>query len=178
MGIDIGCMNKTFGMSYSGWRDIRRKLIIITFMFLEKINSEEEFIYFIELKSFCKIMMDIIHYEKQNICKDNNVFTQLQRETNLYTDFLQMIRQTPIYLDVLIYYGVGGLYSLCNKSDCEGCYSPGNSQDICKWLDLIKHEVKVYDDELYNFIYTDKCDDSVYGVFYESWKHNENVIIC
>lgn len=183
MGIDIGCIKKSTGMSYSGWGNIRRQLISITFMFLEKMKpGEEECHYFINLKQICKIMMNIIYDEKENLrdnTNDFNVFYQIQRETRLYTNFMQNMKQTPFYLDALIFYGVGGLYSLCDKSDCEGCYSPGNSLDICKWLDLIKDDVKGYEEALYNCIFVpDHYGDCIYDVFDESWKNNAPVIIC
>ena len=42
------------------------------------------------------------------------------------------------FIDLLIEFGVGGIYALCNKSDCEGFYSVGNAYDIHELLNTIR----------------------------------------
>ena len=38
----------------------------------------------------------------------------------------------------LFFFNISGIYAFCNKSDCEGYYSVGNSYDICQLFKLIK----------------------------------------
>jgi hypothetical protein len=52
--------------------------------------------------------------------------------------FIGLSKSNFAIVDALIYFDIGGLYSFCNKNDCEGFYSPGNSVDICKLFDLIE----------------------------------------
>jgi len=50
------------------------------------------------------------------------------------------------FINSLNYFGLGGLYALCNQSDCEGFYTPGNSLDIYRLLVKIKPRVEKYED--------------------------------
>lgn len=93
------------------------------------------------------------------------------------------------WLDALTYFEINGLHTLCNKRDCEGYYSPGNSIDICHLLDLIKPFVKVNDEYIYGRIYEDnyKLDSqspnsftiyNLYGLFTESATKRLIITIC
>jgi hypothetical protein len=80
--------------------------------------------------------------------------------------------------DLLIYFGVGGVYALCNKMDCEGYYSVGNSYDILELFKLIKpfiinktDNLETHGNEIYN------CIIQVEKVFQESVDKKEIVII-
>jgi hypothetical protein len=44
------------------------------------------------------------------------------------------------HVDTLIYFGLGGVYTLLNKTDCDGYYSVGNSLDILQTLKKIKYD--------------------------------------
>uniref|UniRef100_A0A6C0D9Z0 Uncharacterized protein n=1 Tax=viral metagenome TaxID=1070528 RepID=A0A6C0D9Z0_9ZZZZ len=44
------------------------------------------------------------------------------------------------HVDTLIYFGLGGVYSLLNKTDCDGYYSVGNSLDILHTLKKIRYD--------------------------------------
>ena len=74
--------------------------------------------------------------------------------------------------NTLIYFNIGGLYTLCNKSDCEGYYSVGNSYDILHLITLIKPFINKDYDCLYENI------DIIEKIFQESIKKNKIVIIC
>ena len=83
------------------------------------------------------------------------------------------------FVDLLIQFGVGGLYALCNKSDCEGFYSVGNSYDICELLKLVKPFLLKNKEEVdsnENWIYNDI--DIITNVFKESVEKNIIVRIC
>jgi hypothetical protein len=73
------------------------------------------------------------------------------------------------FINILIQFGVGGIYTLCNKSDCDGFYTPGNSYDICELLNVIKpFTIKNKDnlDDEENWVY--RCTDKLLELFQES----------
>ena len=82
------------------------------------------------------------------------------------------------YINALNRFHIGGLFALCNQSDCEGYYTPGYSLDICSLLDRIEPFVKKYD--CYNCIYTKegRTYNRIYDVFEESYKTMKKVSIC
>ena len=82
-------------------------------------------------------------------------------------------------MNALNHFDIGGLFALCNQSDCEGYYTPGNSLDICSLFDKIKPFVKKY--SVYDDIYENARNfhnKSVYEVFEHSYKTLNKVIIC
>jgi len=167
MGIDITCCGESVAMSYSGWAYFRQDLIKITFAYLEKLPVDDSH-YFSIMSEFCKAMGT---FEKG--VNDNGPF-----DRTVFNLFFQNITNHFSYVDALIYFGVGGLYSLCYKSDCDGLYSPGNSLDICNFFDLMKEHIKAYDEIMYDRIYIpDDGDSCIYDVFHQSWKNNEVVLI-
>ena len=82
------------------------------------------------------------------------------------------------YMNALNRFDVGGLFALCNQSDCEGYYTPGNSLDICSLFDIIEPFLKKY--SCYNCIYTKegRTYNRIYDVFEESYKTMKKVSIC
>ena len=80
-------------------------------------------------------------------------------------------------MNALNNFDMGGLFALCNQSDCEGYYTPGNSLDICSLFDKIEPFVKKYD--CYNCIYTkeERLFNTVYEVFEHSYKTMKKVTI-
>ena len=52
--------------------------------------------------------------------------------------FLEYCKQL-LFIDTLVFFNISGLYAFCNKSDCEGYYSVGNSYDICQLFKLINN---------------------------------------
>lgn len=165
MSIYITCGDKRIQMSYSSWAYLRQELIKITLMYLEKMDDVDGSHYFKLIRGFCKTIRS---YEY-----DYSVL-----DVNLLIIFLNNIKSQLCYIDAFVYFGVGGLYSLCCKSDCHGLYSPGNSLDICNFFDLLKDHIKAYDERMYERIYIPDCDDNcIYDVFYDSWKNNERIVI-
>lgn len=169
MGIDIICCDKSFCASYSTWNDIRIIIIINTFDYIEnELNMKiEENKDYIESEDYYKII----------ILELKNLFNKKKTIQN----FINLCNNYE-YMNSLNYYDLGGLYSLCNQSDCEGFYTPGNSLDICILLDKIKLHIKKED--IYERIYIDNNDikeslnDKLYDIFEYSYKLNKKVIIC
>lgn len=175
MGVDFYCNNITFGCSYGGWAEIRKTIILATFKYLkEKFEDKEK--YGDECEDFCyvKLIQNLIE-------KFEYIYNAMGCSNNL----LSILNSNLIYQDALIHFDLGGLYSLCNKSDCEGYYTPGNSLDICKLLDIIKDSLHNLDSE-YDWIYDEKyekydgCDlvaVSVYQLFKYSYENNKKIRI-
>jgi len=166
MSIYITCGDKSIQMTYSTWAYLRQELIRVTLIYLEKLDDVDGIHYFKLIRDFCKTIRS---YEY-----DYSVL-----DVNLLIVFLNNMKSQLCYLDAFIYVGVGGLYSLCSKSDCDGLYSPGDSLDICNFFDLMKETIKAHDEKIYERIYIPDCDDNcIYDVFYNSWKNNERVVIA
>jgi hypothetical protein len=200
MGIDITCRSKSTGMSYSGWMCVREDLIIISFLYLnrkldeirekKKVDSSYntcniEYYYGDHYESFASnlcsnfipIIQEIQKYKETNELQSKDVLCKIKRETIFYA-FLDKLISDMNYINALIYYDICGLYSLCKKGDCEGFYSAGNSLDICNLFDLLKDDIKNYDNLLYERIFVCHNEsDSIYDVFEESWKTNSYVLI-
>jgi len=150
-----------FGCAYNSWNEIRTKIVYATFKYIETIDNEEN-------KEYIETIREITSFIANDINSSRRPSVR----------FIEIINTEQMYIDTLIYFNVGGLYALCNKSDCEGFYSPGNSYDICRLLDLIEPFIEI--DEYYERIYTpltntDNC--RLYDVFEESWKTRTKVII-
>jgi len=81
------------------------------------------------------------------------------------------------YMNALNYFEVGGLFALCNQSDCEGYYTPGNSLDICYLFDKIQEHMKKYDG--YDCIYVEegRVFNTIYSVFEHSYTTSKKVTI-
>ena len=161
MGIDLYCGDETFGCSYGSWNNVRNSLIQATFEYLEVHfavteyqDGTHEYGAMIALKQYIK---KILNFGKNEKLIENFI---------VYSRLLE-------FVDLLIQFGVGGLYALCNKSDCEGFYSVGNSYDICELLKLVKpfllkNKEDLNSDE--NWIYNGI--DNVTNVFKESVEKN------
>lgn len=175
MGVDFYCDNITFGCSYSSWAEIRKTITLATFKYLkEKFEDKEKYGDKYEYSYYVK--------EIQNLIKNFEYSYNVMDSTN---NLLFLLNGKLSYVDALIHFDLGGLYSLCNKSDCEGYYTPGNALDICKLLDIIKDSLHNLDSE-YDWIYDEKyekydgCDlvaVSVYQLFKYSYENNKKIRI-
>ena len=170
MGIDLYCNDKTFGCSYGTWNNIRTTLIEATFEYLEvhfAVTEYEEGTSEHGSMFALKQYIEKIHTNKIN----GNKF-------NLFDNFYACLGILE-FVDLLIQFGVGGLCTLCNKSDCEGFYSVGNSYDICDLIKvvkpfLLKNKDNIDDKE--NWLYREI--DELIALFKESVEKNEIVKIC
>lgn len=119
-----------------------------------------------------------------------SIFNQSTRQIrDLVYEFNIIIMNTKFAIDSFIYFDVNGLFSLCNKNDCEGYYSSGNSLDIINLLDLIKHHIQNTDKEVYNMIYMVETGGdnyfseengyfaNIYNLFKTSWEKNKKISI-
>jgi hypothetical protein len=189
MGIDLYCKNKSFFTSYPGWNEIRVTVIKITLKFIQKkfaddINKHNlaNHDYNIDLECSDDTIDDNIDDNFDNstywyymntinelalqindsICFNNiiNIFTSLCNNLNL--------------LNAFNYFNIGGLIALCNQSDSDGYYTPGNSLDICILFDNIK-DTMLQNIFTYDSIYTNK--NNLYDLFQESYVTVNKVII-
>jgi hypothetical protein len=132
MSIDIGCVEECYSCSYSYWNTIRTDVIMATFDYLIvhlslKDLDEESLTETI----YRKEMLDFIEYFIKFKKKYDTIDIY---EVNLFLTLCDSNK-----LKYLIFYGVSGLYSFCNKnSECDSYYTVGNSYDVCELFILIK----------------------------------------
>ena len=176
MGIDLTCDTKDFSCSYSSWHNIRAELIEATFAYLEDLIAnqtkgiDEE-----------RLEYSVIGHLKQYITEIREECASFDNDKPPISPFALLFSKRTIFnafsehlgdlcfINILIQFGVGGIYTLCNKSDCEGFYSVGNSYDICELLNVIKpFTIKNKDnlDDEENYIY--RCTDKLIELFQES----------
>jgi hypothetical protein len=191
MGFQLHVCRKTFRCSYDGWNDIRNNILNLTFKYLEDLFIKDAELYkdlkeddekwIGEGSSYHfhkeKINSIIKYFKKYNIQNINDY-----NEYNNLTNFIDICNKEFYYIDALIYFNVGGLFTLCYKMDSEGHYSPGNSLDICELFDLIEETVKNSElPNLYETIYS-KYNNSfsvrLYDIFNESFTKKIPAKIC
>ncbi len=195
MGVDFYCGDCAFYCSYSGWDSIRRHIMKACFDYITdkfakdqanfanaNVNVEEDDTG--EYASYHRHMNNIkpiiaiveeVNKERRRMQPESapNVITFINACNNDVGVFVTACDKFDS-IDALIYFNINGLYALCNKSDCEGYYSPGNSSDICQLLDLIKPFIKVNDEYVYERIY----EGDLYKLFTESATKRLIVTIC
>jgi hypothetical protein len=174
MGIDLTCETKDFSCSYSSWHNIRSELIEATFAYLEdliakNIDIDEENSVLTHLKQYIN---EIREYgaSLENNKPPINPFALLSSKRDLFDAFSEYSGDL-CFINILIQFGVGGIYALCNKSDCDGFYTPGNSYDICQLIMIIKaftikNKDNINDEE--NWVY--RCMDRLLELFQESYE--------
>ena len=122
MGIHIHCDEKEYSCSYSSWDKFR----------MDTINATIKYI-----KSYITLT-EITEYNQVYANKLLEFIDKIESEPNLDINiFLDYCKQSP-FIDTLVFFNISGLYAFCNKSDCEGYYSVGNSYDIYQLLKLIQ----------------------------------------
>ena len=187
MGVDFYCGDVTYGCSYSGWNELRKLVIKSTFDYIQakfqkdfeaynSIDDEEDehyigdgSVYDCYKKDVIKIILSMADPQEKNIFGlDNTV-----------NNFIVITRNLS-YVDALIYFDIGGVYSLCNKSDCDGFYSVGNSIDICQLFDLIEPFRKSNNEDTHKAIYVSETElycKSLHELFKESVTKNKKITI-
>jgi hypothetical protein len=184
MGIDITCNEKSFSCGYGSWNKIRIDTIIATAEYLKHVkttNQFEERTYpYVSLEIINEFMSELISYgkdpeqvEKQDPKQEQDPEEVEKQEQNLVGLFLGNC--TLELIDVLIFFGVGGLFSLCNKSDCEGYYSVGNAYDICELFHIIKPFLIENSDSPDNYT---NVITQIEDVFKESVEISQKILIC
>lgn len=172
-------------IDYSIWLEMRENIIESTFQYLlhtfekdkEKYGNITETTdpnYIGKTSSYYNDMMDlkyIIQVVREDVNKTENT------ENIILHSFVKMCNIMNS-VNALLRFEVGGLYTLCTKSDHGGYYSPGNSLDICLLLDkikpfAIKHN-SYKEQKGYTTIYG---IDSIYSVFNFSHATLQNIYI-
>ena len=158
MGVDIVCGEKVFSCGYKRWSDFRIGVIQATIRYIETVLKPTDLI--IEENSHLKQLLEfveLVHSEQAD--KDLDAFLSLMK-TSKNEDYVHI-------LDVFIHFGLGGLFALCNKTDCDGYYSVGNSVDIC---DLFKKIRDIMDEKFPHW-------KQVRSVFREGIKQRKLVMV-
>jgi hypothetical protein len=190
MGVDFYCGDVTFGCSYGGWNELRRNVIKATFDYIQdKFQREEELYKNITDEEDDNFIGEGSTYNcyKKDIIKLIEAMNSSNTPKNVFginidntiNNFINLCRNLS-HVDSLIYFDIGGLYSFCNKSDCEGFYSVGNSVDICQLFDLIEPFIEKNSKDTYSAIY--KQEDRIFGnraydLFKESATQNKRITI-
>jgi hypothetical protein len=104
--------------------------------------------------------------------------TFIGKQSNLLDLFYSYSKNLD-FIDLLIQFGVSGIYAFCVKSDCEGFYSVGNSYDICELLSvikpfLLKNKDNLDSEENWLYMWIDELTD----VFKSSIENKVIVTIC
>jgi hypothetical protein len=188
MGVDFYCGDCVFHSSYGGWDSVRRQIMKSCFDYITdkfantNVNVEEDddtgenTSYHRHMNNIKQIIAIVEEASAPKSTPDicaTNIMTFIKAINNDVNVFVSACNKLNS-IDSLIYFDINGLYALCNKSDCEGYYSPGNSSDICQLLDLIKPFVKVNDEYVYERIY----EGYLYRLFTESATKRLIVTIC
>lgn len=188
MGVDFNCGDISFGCSYGGWAQIRFDVIKATIEYiLDKYEKDKELYGHLDENDDNYIGEGTYYYvykkciiELSTILSRNQSLLSIAYGTH-YGDTVNTFNTWCANLDnmnALHYFNIGGLRALCNQSDCEGCYTPGNSLDICLLFDKIKPFVKKYDSYDVIYIQEGTFHNVVYDVFEYSYQTMKNVIIC
>lgn len=177
MTIDIICADKTFSCSNIYWYKIKTNIIKASMDYLKDKFTKDQELYtsqdtgnadYIGIGSYYDYYMNNMTELINEIGEINksdfyyvNIDIQLDNTIRVFMSFASELKN----VSSLNYFDVGGLFSLCNQSDNEGYYTPGNALDICLLLDKIKFYMKKY--EGYNCIYKTQmvtCN-TLYDVF-------------
>jgi hypothetical protein len=191
MGVDFTCDEKSIGFSYGGWHYIRCTLIEATFAYLDKrfaeilskfANEEEHDWETTNIQSAAKNLQKHINEirEDANSKKQKSsegIFGIMREHNHILDCFINKIWEN-YFIDLLIEFGVGGIYALCNKSDCEGFYSVGNAYDIHELLITIRSFLLKDTEDLDsedNWLYD--SSDELIELFQESIEKKKIIII-
>jgi predicted small metal-binding protein len=187
MGVDFYCGDITFGCSYDHWGDIRKEIILATFDYIQDKYEKDKELYgnlseydenwIGEGSSYHCYMKDLMEMKSFLLAQKSskNVFG-IEMENTLHM-FIVLCNDFK-FINCLNRFDISGLLALCDQSDCEGYYTPGNSLDICSLFDRIEPFVKKY--SCYDCIYNKegRMFNRIYDVFEESYKTMKKVSIC
>lgn len=134
MGMDLICDKEHWSCCYSTWSKLRNECVKATFAYIQQfIQSNTIRIDNEERRQQTKMLAYI---DKINAHKSDNELLS-NADLNLISGFLDECKHIE-FIDLLVKFGVSGLYALCYKCDCEGYYSVGNAYDICDLFTLIR----------------------------------------
>ena len=164
MGVDFTCDTKTFGCSYSGWHYYRNLIIEATLAYLDDYlanqNPEIDTYEFSAMDKLKKGVASIRSRALKLSTENKSIFGMDLGKRPLEECYLKALlyelHENEWIGELIIENGLNGIRALCNKSDCEGFYSVGNSYDICELLYkirpfLIKNKENLEADENYDY---------------------------
>lgn len=166
--------------SYNDWNDIRINIMLATFDYIQyKFQKDEELYNNIRDEDDENYIGDNseYHFYKKLLIEFIKAFNLSRSSSNdgVIDKFISLSKNLS-YVDALIYFNIGGLYSLCNKSEQGSYYSVGNSIDICHLFDLIKPFVKINDEECHSTIYEfHSMEFNIYLAFKQCVKNNHRI---
>lgn len=190
MDITIVCDDIDFRCSYSYWNKIRTNIIKASIDYISNKFIRDKYLYtttdvddekYIGIGSYYDYYKGNIENMITVINEGNKMnFYYVNMDMQLDNTIKNFMKQTVEFknLSSLNYFELGGLFALCNLSDFEGYYTPGNSLDICLLLDKIKFYMKKY--EGYNSIYNMNIvlGNTIYDIFKNSHTKLINVSLC
>lgn len=130
MGIYLLCNGVSYSCGYSSWMVFREEIANASIRYLKKIY-DEMLLTNTEQTHEQTRLEQLLEYVNVNEC-------------GTLPDYLRLFNDND-FLNLYIYYNLGGVFSLLNKSDDDGFYSIGNSVDIIETLNLLEPYF-LYDD--------------------------------
>jgi hypothetical protein len=185
MSIKFICNDKTiFEIPYHIWLDIKSHIITSTFEYLLdnfEINKQKySYItdinhpnYIGQYSSYYGEMMDLQYVNNEIMKSTSNNNDDTITITMMVHTFLKMCNIMNC-VNSLYHFDVGGLHTLCSKSEHGGYYSPGNSLDVCLLLNIIKPFINNDDYEYFQYIYG---ENSMYDAFTLSHTSLQKLIV-
>jgi len=188
MGVDFYCGDITFGCGYGHWSEIRIEIIKATMDYIQDKYDKDKELYghlkdddenwIGEGSSYYCYMKDLMEMKSILLAQKPTTSVFGIEIDNTVNVFIKLCHNLQL-MNSLNKFDIGGLFALCNQSDCEGYYTPGNSLDICSLFDKIEPFVKNY--SCYDAIYEKEGrlhNNTVYEVFEHSYKTLHKVTIC
>ena len=159
MGIQILCNNESYSCGYTSWSVFREEVANASIRYLQSIYEQmlqrtEEANEEQNAEQTC--LEKIFEYLHANNC-------------GTLEDFFRFFNDMK-FQNAFIYFELGGVYALLNKSDDDGYYTVGNSLDIVDTMELIEPHI-LYDDVKRRY-------DCIKKVFEESVLTRKVVLVC
>lgn len=159
MGIDILCNGESYSCGYASWSVFREEIANASIRYLKKIYD------------------DMLNRTVESTAEQLDEQTSIEKileyvdsmNCSAIEDFAYFFKDID-FQNTFIYFELGGVYALLNKSDGDGYYTVGNSLDIVDTMELIEPYI-IYDDVKSRY-------NSVKKVFNESVMARRVVTIC
>jgi len=130
MGITIQCESLQYSCGYSFWNTVREEIAKAAIEHLRVNHNKMEEAGETDSYNY-RQLSNVIEYADENNC-------------GTIPDFMYLLENMD-FLNTLIYYNLGGVYSIINKSDDTGYYTAGNSLDIVQTIDIVSEYIEYSD---------------------------------
>ncbi len=162
MGVDFYTKDASACCSYSFWDTVRKHMIIAS-------------------KAYLIANRDALDDKEHNDFYEKalRIFENLD-EREMVSSFVSKIEafgyhpEQCTYIDALNYCDLGGLYSLCYKSNCDGYYTAGDALDMITLFDTVKDFIELK--SVKEFVY--EHEESFYKVCEASVKNRCMITIA